>query len=260
MKPESLLPRSQEPTTCPYFDLACTEVSVRFRGLCVWFVTCLSFYGEELLALRPTTKLEDHPCRLSAAACSIYSLICRSFLQPQPEDTPCRGDRDPLFTVTGTHFSQNFLSTNNFPLYFLKKKKHNVLKCWCFKDLPSFSVSSKTVYRCVRTYCCFMSDLNVTPPKKTNDSAWKHCPENLHCSVGCVSSCSKHHRAWWLSEWKGHFADKMLFKFRKPSDVSGAPDPHDRLILHYQTTSFMATSCQCLWLKTENSGEYSRGP
>ena len=31
-----------------------------------------SFYGEELLAPRPIPTLEDHPCRLSATAYSIY--------------------------------------------------------------------------------------------------------------------------------------------------------------------------------------------
>jgi hypothetical protein len=55
------------------------------------------FYGEELLAPRPTPKLEDHPfsaVRDCIFAATLY--IRRPFLHPQPEDAPCRGDRDPL--------------------------------------------------------------------------------------------------------------------------------------------------------------------
>jgi hypothetical protein len=55
------------------------------------------FYGEELLAPRPTPKLEDHP--LSAVRDCIFVAtlhIWRPFLYPQPEDAPCLGDRDPL--------------------------------------------------------------------------------------------------------------------------------------------------------------------
>jgi hypothetical protein len=60
------------------------------------------FYGEELLAPRPTLKLEDHP--LSAVRDCLFNIFAatlhnwRSFLHPQPEDAPCRGDRDPLNT------------------------------------------------------------------------------------------------------------------------------------------------------------------
>jgi hypothetical protein len=76
----------------------CIEGSVRFRGLCVWFVTCSSFYGEELLAPRSTPKLEDHPlsavrdCLFDVFASTLY--IWRPFLHPQPEDAPCSGARD----------------------------------------------------------------------------------------------------------------------------------------------------------------------
>jgi hypothetical protein len=86
-----------------------TEGSVRFRGFFQYFVTWLIFYGEELLAPCPTSKLEDHP--LSAVRDCLFNIfaatlhICRPFLHPQPEDAPCRGDRDPLITVTGTHLS-----------------------------------------------------------------------------------------------------------------------------------------------------------
>jgi hypothetical protein len=55
------------------------------------------FYGEELLAPRPTPKLEDHP--LSAVHDCIFAAtlhIRRTFLHPQPKGAPCRGVRDPL--------------------------------------------------------------------------------------------------------------------------------------------------------------------
>ena len=62
----------------------------------------IRFYGEALLAPHPHPKLEDHP--LSAVRDCLFNIfaatlhICRPFLHPQPEDTPCRGDRDPLTT------------------------------------------------------------------------------------------------------------------------------------------------------------------
>jgi hypothetical protein len=71
-------------------------MSIVFRNLVI-------FYGEELLAPRPTPKLEDHP--LSAVRDCIFAAtlpIRRPFLHPQPEDAPCRGDRDRL--IVGLYF------------------------------------------------------------------------------------------------------------------------------------------------------------
>jgi hypothetical protein len=64
------------------------------------FRNMVIFYGEELLAPRPTPKLEDHP--LSAVRDCIFAAtlhIRRPFLHPEPEDAPCHGDRDPLIMV-----------------------------------------------------------------------------------------------------------------------------------------------------------------
>jgi hypothetical protein len=64
------------------------------------FCNVVILYGEELLAPRPTPKLEDHPlsavrdCLFNVFAATLH--IWRPFLHPQPEDAPCRGDRDPL--------------------------------------------------------------------------------------------------------------------------------------------------------------------
>jgi hypothetical protein len=46
MEPESSLPHSQVPAT---------------RFVCEYFVTKIRFYGEKLLAPRPTPEQEDHP-------------------------------------------------------------------------------------------------------------------------------------------------------------------------------------------------------
>jgi hypothetical protein len=68
--------------------------------LCIVFRNVVIFYGEELLAPRPTPKLEDHPlsavrnCLFNVFAATLH--IRRPFLHPQPEDAPCCGDRDPL--------------------------------------------------------------------------------------------------------------------------------------------------------------------
>ena len=87
MEPEDLLPYSKKPAISPY------PQPVRFRGLCIWFVTRLIFYGKELLAPRPNPKLEDHP--LSAVRdCCLH--IWRPFLRSQLKDAPCRGKRNPL--------------------------------------------------------------------------------------------------------------------------------------------------------------------
>jgi hypothetical protein len=62
----------------------------------------VSFYGEVLLAPRPTTKLDDH--HLSAVRDCLFSMfaatlhIWRPFLHPQPKDAPHGGDTDPLTT------------------------------------------------------------------------------------------------------------------------------------------------------------------
>jgi hypothetical protein len=53
--------------------LGCTEVSVQVQGyICEYFVTKISFHGE-LLAPRPTPKLEDHP--LSAVPDCLFNIF-----------------------------------------------------------------------------------------------------------------------------------------------------------------------------------------
>jgi hypothetical protein len=65
------------------------------------FGNIIIFYGQ-LLAPRPTPKLEDHPlsavrdCLLNVFAATLNNW--RPFLHPLPEDAPCHGGRDPLNT------------------------------------------------------------------------------------------------------------------------------------------------------------------
>jgi hypothetical protein len=68
--------------------------------LCAVFRNMVIFYGEELLAPCPTPKLEDHPCRLSTTAYSMYSQL--------PSISGGRSSICNLRThhavVTGTHY------------------------------------------------------------------------------------------------------------------------------------------------------------
>jgi hypothetical protein len=50
-----------------------TDGSVRFRGFLWYFVTSFIFYGEELLAPRPTPELEDHS--LSAVRDCLFKIF-----------------------------------------------------------------------------------------------------------------------------------------------------------------------------------------
>jgi len=78
----------------------------------------VSFYGEELLALRPTPKLDYHP--LSAVLDCLFNIfaatfhIWRSFFYPQPESGPCSGERDLLVMVLPVHKSVPFLEYSIF--------------------------------------------------------------------------------------------------------------------------------------------------
>jgi hypothetical protein len=110
-----------------------TKVSVQVREfVCKCFITNIGFHSEELLAPRPTPKLEDH--HLSAVCYCLFNLYIRSyppysrpFLHPEPEDAPCRGDRDRItaWTDTHTHNMQQLLPLNynndyvNAPKYYV---------------------------------------------------------------------------------------------------------------------------------------------
>jgi hypothetical protein len=72
-----------------------------------WMSRNLIIFYDELLAHRPTPKLEGHPlsavrdCLFNAFAATLH--IRRPFLHPQPEEAPCRCDRDRLIIHTYIH-------------------------------------------------------------------------------------------------------------------------------------------------------------
>jgi hypothetical protein len=103
MEPEGSLPHSQQPDTCPYPEPYQRKLYQRISPgprLCQKFRNVILFYGEELLAPRPISKLEDHPfsavryCLFNVFAATLH--IRGPFLHPKPEDAPSRGDKDPL--------------------------------------------------------------------------------------------------------------------------------------------------------------------
>jgi len=93
---------------CFHFPLPSSFQRIRpIPRPCVIFHNKLHFYGELLLAPRPTPKWRSTPCRLSTAAYSIYSQLSSisggRILCPQPRGCPCHGETDPLCMETVIH-------------------------------------------------------------------------------------------------------------------------------------------------------------
>ena len=69
------------------------------KHLPLWVILNIVFYGEVLLAPRPTPQAGGPPLvgcpRLLIQFIHSYPPYWRPFFHPQPEDAPCRGDRDP---------------------------------------------------------------------------------------------------------------------------------------------------------------------
>jgi len=69
------------------------------------FCNVILFYGEELLAPRPTLQAGGSPLvgcpRLLIQYICNYPPDWRLFFHPQVKDAPCRGDRDPLSWTQG---------------------------------------------------------------------------------------------------------------------------------------------------------------
>jgi hypothetical protein len=132
-------------------------------------------YGEELLAPRPTPKIKDHPfsavrdCLFNVSAATLHNW--RPFLHPQPEDAPCRGDRDPLnmahyvtpLAKIMISFEMSCLSPSHFYLFVhskcrrflwfhlitLKNTPHSVGFLWT-RDRPVAETSTWQNKHCTR--------------------------------------------------------------------------------------------------------------
>jgi hypothetical protein len=77
-----------------------SEESAQNRESCVFFVTSLFFTVKDFYPHVQPPSWRITPCRLSAAAYLIHIFSAtlhswRPFLDPQPENAPCCGDRDP---------------------------------------------------------------------------------------------------------------------------------------------------------------------
>jgi hypothetical protein len=119
-----------------------------------------SFYGEELLAPRPHSKPEDHPLSTVHYYLFIYLQLPSIFkaVYPQPEDAPCRADRDRLITdhtaiyrTCTTHKASQYdiisahLTSPSFKtislslriLFYPKLKSSNLSLCSYFTNLTS---------------------------------------------------------------------------------------------------------------------------
>ena len=90
------------PRTKPHVSFRCsgrTKLSVQVRGTCSCFVTNPVFTVRICQHLGQPPSWRTTPCRLFSTVfqyiCN-YPPYCRPLLHPQPEDAPCRGDRDQL--------------------------------------------------------------------------------------------------------------------------------------------------------------------
>jgi len=95
MEPECSSPYSQVPATCLY--------AIQVRGKCSWFTTKL------VVSTSPNPHAGGSPLvgcpRLLIQYIRRYPPYCRPFLHPQPEEAPCRGDRDPLIATSHCHLT-----------------------------------------------------------------------------------------------------------------------------------------------------------
>jgi hypothetical protein len=148
MEPEGSLPHSQVPATGPYPEPArsnphphtllpedpSTKSHVLFplltsyqsispgSRLCLWiFRNIISFYGEELLAPRPTPKLKDHP--LSVVRVCLFNIFAAAL--HIGGRSSIRNLKKRHAVVTGTHWSRvkRVSGLKNFELSILRNIK-----------------------------------------------------------------------------------------------------------------------------------------
>jgi len=150
MEPEGSLPHSQVPATCPYTEPAlcsphsthptfCRSILILSSHLPLGlrsyhsispvprqvfiFRNEASFYGEELLAPRPTPKREDYPL---SAVCDLFNILAATL--HIAGRSSIRNLKTRRAVVTGTHLSRFCL---------IQSSKYRIIQkdCWGFNNL-----------------------------------------------------------------------------------------------------------------------------
>jgi hypothetical protein len=83
------------------------ESSSPYPQMPTWVILYILFYGQGLLARRPTPQPGGPPlvgCPRLLIQFIQATPYRRPFLHPQPEDAPCRGDREPHMHGLGKHW------------------------------------------------------------------------------------------------------------------------------------------------------------
>jgi hypothetical protein len=148
MEPEGPLPHSPLPATCLYPEptqsspyphipppedpslfrcLGRTKVSVQVRGfVCEYFVTKIRFHSQELLAPRPTPKLEDHS--LSAVRYWLFNIFAATL--HNGGRSSIRNLRTRHAVVTGTHRRHDTAFKTCFHVLYLNQLQFTYLNNW----------------------------------------------------------------------------------------------------------------------------------
>ena len=148
MEPESSLPHSQVPATCPYHSINLgPRLSVwTFRNEIFFF-----FLRWVVVSTSPNPQSGGPPLvccpRLLIQFIRSYPPYRKGFLYPQPEDAPCRGDRDPLWHGPLYYSFSNYSKLT--PRYVILAARHRCtqlalelfmwdVKCYAFHDRRGF--------------------------------------------------------------------------------------------------------------------------
>ena len=160
-----------------------------------------------LLAPRTTPELVDHPllavrgCLFNIFAATLH--ICRPFLSPQPEDAPCRGDRETFITLTGTQLSRTHYS------YSVKCRKKMKWKSdrlgvgdgKCEQKFDSWASGVKLF----RVYRVYDRIIIITGLLKCNVCV-------CVCARACVHACERGN-AYWTSLAYASLSEEILLMF-----------------------------------------------
>jgi hypothetical protein len=141
VKPEGSLSCSQKPANGPYPEQRISPSPRRFET----FRNNKNFYGEGLLAQRPTPKLEDHAlpavrgCLFNIFAATLR--IWRPSLHPKPEDALCRGEKGPAQHGSNKTISLKFTNGYELEPAHSNSYSHNQFPQETFYHIPMYFVS-----------------------------------------------------------------------------------------------------------------------